>query len=896
MTNMEKIYRHPWLIVLFITLVTVFFALQIPRLELDNNNFRFISEKDEARRVSAYIDDTFGSSLFILVGLHRNSGDVFDGPFLNRIREYVERVEAIDIIDPVSSIVNADYVTGDSESIVTEKLLPADFAGTAGEIALLKERLLSWDMYKRALVSDDFSSTQILVPMNVSTDEAGRPEVVDSFIQVRDIAREMFKGEAEVYVTGLPVISATINEAVRSDLVLLVPLVILVVLLILFFSFRRLCGVVLPLLTVVVASIWSMGAMPLFNIKLSVISTVLPVILVAVGSAYGIHVITHYIEDLSAGKEGMTGEEHRELLLALMGRLVKPVFLAAATTFVGFVSFCFTTVLPIREFGFFSGFGVLASFVTAVTLIPALLLIRVSLFKGPSKAIKSGGEKKDRLSDATASFFSAIAGHKGVVLCAAALVLLVSLLGASKLVIDNVFVEYFKSDTDIYKSDLFIREHFGGSKVVSVMAEADSSEALLSPASLGALDALSRHLETKVPEVGKVMGFTDLVRRINQVFNADESPDGIKPVLTSPAAGEPAGEPAGDDFGFGFDGETGAEEDFGFGNFGIDDAEEFGFGVFEKDEAPPAAEESPPEKTGYTLNEMIALLDTASRSGNRADLNATELVWELKKLSNFEGAAYYEVPQDPAKYGKSRPEELAALVSNYLVLLSGQIDSYSNDPLEPTAVKTTVQLRTLGESDTNRALEEIYRFVEDRFPRDIKVTVGGSALVEASLNRQVVRSQLISVIVSLCLVFLIIAFSNRSLAAGLIGITPLFISILLNFGVMGFLGIKLNIGTSMIASLAVGIGIDYTIHYMEAFKREYAKRGIKASFAVSGKAIIINAVSVGAGFGVLFFSRFNMLGDFGLLIALTMGASALVSLTVIPALLLVFKPKFAAGA
>ncbi|MDR2662037.1 MAG: MMPL family transporter, partial [Treponema sp.] len=267
---MEKLYKHPWLILLVIALGTVFFALQLPRLELDNNNFRFISENDPARQVSARIDDTFGSSLFILVALHRTYGDVFDPGFLNLIREYVDRVEAIGIIDPVSSIVNAEYVTGDSDSITVEKLLADDFSGTPEEIARLKGRLLSWDIYRRSLISDDFSSTQILVPMNVPSEDAGKPEVVDSFIQVRDIAREMFAGQAEVYVSGLPVISATINEAVRADLLLLVPLVILVVLCTLFFSFRRLAGVLLPLLTVVIAAVWSMGGMALFNIKLSV--------------------------------------------------------------------------------------------------------------------------------------------------------------------------------------------------------------------------------------------------------------------------------------------------------------------------------------------------------------------------------------------------------------------------------------------------------------------------------------------------------------------------------------------------------------------------------------------------------------------------------------------------
>jgi predicted RND superfamily exporter protein len=218
-------------------------------------------------------------------------------------------------------------------------------------------------------------------------------------------------------------------------------------------------------------------------------------------------------------------------------------------------------------------------------------------------------------------------------------------------------------------------------------------------------------------------------------------------------------------------------------------------------------------------------------------------------------------------------------------------------------------MRTVGEADTGRALNEIRRFVKANFPSDVNVTIGGSAMVESSLNREVVQSQVISVVFSLIMVFIIIAVSNKSIVGGFIGIVPLSISILLNFAVMGFLGIKLNIGTSMIASLAVGIGIDYTIHYMEAFKREVAALGITdlsllsrnphdkreflgKTFAVSGKAIIINAVSVGVGFFVLVLSRFNMLCDFGLLIALTMGTSALVSLTVIPALLLAIKPGF----
>jgi len=107
----------------------------------------------------------------------------------------------------------------------------------------------------------------------------------------------------------------------------------------------------------------------------------------------------------------------------------------------------------------------------------------------------------------------------------------------------------------------------------------------------------------------------------------------------------------------------------------------------------------------------------------------------------------------------------------------------------------------------------------------------------------------------------------------------------------------------MVASVSVGVGIDYTIHCLEAYKREFqaAVNGgtggsdfLRRTFISSGKAIIINAVSVGAG-AVLLFSRFTMLADLGLLIAITMFSSALVSLTILPALLGVLKPKFVTG-
>ncbi|MDR0496400.1 MAG: MMPL family transporter, partial [Treponema sp.] len=444
-----------------------------------------------------------------------------------------------------------------------------------------------------------------------------------------------------------------------------------------------------------------------------------------------------------------------------------------------------------------------------------------------------------------AEFFCRIARKKKTVIFTAALIVIFSILGITRIVIDNVFVEYFKASADISQSDRFIREKFGGSKIVSVVARADSTESLLMPDVLGAMDDLSLYLEEEIPEAGKVIGFTDLIKRINQVFNASESPDGLRSTGT------------------GFDNESA----FGFESFGFSD---FGFGGFGFEDFEPDFDFNEDEPASFE---------------------------ETERFIDDDGRAYYEIPRDPARYGKTRLEELSQLVANYLILLSGNISSYANDPLSPTAIKTTVQLRTLGDADTGKVIESISRYVTENFPLAVETIIGGTALIEASLNRLVVESQLISIIVSVLIVFFIVTFSNRSLIAGMVGIAPLSICILINFAVMGFLGIKLNIGTSMVAAVSVGIGIDYTIHYMEAYKREYlAAKGkgdfLPKTFAASGKAIIINAASVGAGFAVLIFSQFIMLRHLGFLIALCMISSALVSLTVIPVLLSTLNPKF----
>ncbi|MDX9827984.1 MAG: MMPL family transporter, partial [Spirochaetia bacterium] len=699
---MEKLFKHPRWIVAIISIITVFFALQIPNAKLDNNNFRFVPDDDPELLGMKSVNESFGSQLFILVGLERKHGSVLDAEFIQKLREFDARLTEIPIVASITSLSSTDYLTGRGDAIIAEPLVPDSYSGSRNEVAELKEKILSWDLYKGSLVSQDFTGTQVLVYLDTSVENAGSPEVVAIHHSLKRIADEVAFPDTRLYITGIPVFSSVVNDAMEEDLVVLIPLVVFVVILVLFLSFRRLSGVLLPLLTVLVSSIWAIGAMALFGVKLSMLSTVLPVILVAVGSAYGIHVVSHYYDEL-AEKKTLNREEHRALVLAVLKRVGNPVLLAALTTFAGFISLSFSKVVPIFEFGIFASFGVLVAFLVSLSLVPAIMILR-----GPAKKlprfriteIQPGQE--DPLSGAIADALGHVSTKKRSVLALGLVIILVSLFSLGRLVIDNVLVEYFKPNTDVVLSDRFIRDKFGGSKSVSLVLSSEEPGGVLRPDVLAAMDGLADYLHASVPEVGKTTGFTDMIKRVNQVFNVDESPDGLKPRAEEAQSG-PAGEEA-PAFGF---------SDFGFSSFA---SPESGQDVQDPEASAPPLSPAPAESKDKSLSDtidsldklaLVALLDKAIAENNGETRTAADLVESLARLTNYRGRAYYEIPTDPERYGKKTAEELRLLISNYLVLLSGDISDFADDPLEPKSIRMQIQLRTVGQIDTNRAVSAI---------------------------------------------------------------------------------------------------------------------------------------------------------------------------------------------
>lgn len=861
-TFLDRLYSKPKIVIIVITVISVFFALQLPRMQIDNNNFNFIPKNDPARLANERVAESFGDQTPILIGVNRKYNNVFDIDFINKLRELEAQFLQMPKVDSVVSILNTDHMEGDNGDLVSTPLIPDDYTGTKAEIQALKYKLRDWsEMYSSNLVSDDFKAVQLIVFLSVGNEEAGSPEALAVCRKALDISKNWDFPDSTVYVTGFSVISELVNQATAHDLTYLVPFVILVVVGVLYLSFRRILGVILPLLTVLISAVWAVGAMVLFGIKLSILSTVMPVILVAVGSAYGIHVISHYFDKMTENKTEVSKEEHTEIIIAVMKQIFWPVFLAALTTFAGFVSFCFTSVVPIMQFGIFSSFGVIVAFVVAIALIPSILiLVGPKIFKHKEK---KGSSSLDNL---IARTLLVITSHKRTILFLLIVAISSSAFLSKNLIIDNVLVEYFKNDNTIADADRFCREKFSGAKELSLIISSDKADVVTRTDVLQAVDNFTNHFTNNYPEVGKITSLSTLIKRINQVLNSDASAEGLQPV-------------------------TNTTESTDFGSLG-----DFSF----LSDEPTIENKTDKNDSRQTVDfyDFIAYLDEVVKEAPSTEkLTASKLAREIAKKINYEGLAYYEIPTDARKYGKSNVDQLQAIINDYMILLASNLDGFVDNSLSPKVQTVTIQLKTTGQIDTSRIVDEMQNYISINFPKDVTVHIAGSTLVEQSLNKLVVNSQFVSLGISLAIVFMILAVYYRSVVAGIVGIIPLVLSIFGNFAIMALFGIKINIGTSLVASFAIGIGIDYTIHYLDAYHREIIRADNTSNFLAntflgSGKAIIFNAISVGAGFAVLIFSDFRILADLGFLICLVMAVSSLASLTVLPVILNVFKPKF----
>ncbi len=747
---LKKILKVPYLVFIVIAATTVFLFLPMKdNTRMETNLDKYMPADHPAFIYSDKAEEWFNIKDGIIIAVENKDG-VYNTGTLTIVKQLTKKLQKMPEIerDDVTSLYTADNIIGTEDGMDVRaffKKVPK----TKEKLEELRQKVLTNEMVYERLVSKDETVTVIIAEIN---DDVFTQEFYNKILAV---TKEFENNENKMYVAGRPIVEGTLALLGPEDMKRMVPIVLLVIILVLYLTLRSVKSTVLTMLVVFISTLWAFGLMALVNIPIYSVSTMIPVMLIAIGVADGIHLYSHL--QLYIRKHPETTK--KEAVVDMLRSMWKPVVITSVTTAVGFISLLTSQVYPIKYFGIFTAFGVLAAMVFSLVLIPAGIMI----FGLPkTKPVKDNKKHNNKFAY---DFAEKVLKHKTVTLFITIILVAVSIIGITKVWIDSSFLEKFEKDSDIVLTDAFINEHFGGTSTINLILDSQEEDAFKTPEILRIVDKMQDVVEGKLQVVGNSFSLADYLKRMNKVMHAD-------------------------------------------------------------DEA----------------------YNTIPDSKN--------LVAQYLLL--------YEMSGDPDNLWK---------VVNY---------NYAK-------LNVTFQLKSDNSKAINSALEVIHTFEDDFKKHGITMNYAGSGYKALVFTDLILEGQIMSLIMTLIIVIILLAIMFRNIKLGLIGSVPILITAAISFGLMGWLGIPLNTTTALLSSIAIGIGIDYAVHFIEQYRINSVSNDklvtAQKTMAHSGRAILFNAIVVIAGFLVLLFSVFPPNRELGFLVSFNMFVSFVGTLTIMLILL-----------
>ena len=796
------------LLIAAILLLSIVSLMQIGRLHIDSSTNAFIPQKAPVVQTNDKIEEAFGSLDLIVVNLYSKDSSILEVPSLAVLGKITKAIEGLALSSTVTSLTNTDHLGSSDEGLLVEKL----YDPTENDaLANLKKRIGEWDdLYEGNLISRDRSMASIIVEATVGADMSLLLDQIEAEIAKVDL------GNLQVSLIGLPVVTDAIEQSLLTDMAILAPIVGLLIIIVLFLSFGKFKAVILSLFCLVVNASIMLGLMAVLQLTFTMATMLVPVLLLIVGSAYTIHILSHFYEEASNSEEGQTKEGRERIIKTVVKRNRNPLIMAGATTAAGFLAQLTSPLAPFRTFGLLCAIGVILSLVSTLYVLPALLRIFYA---------NTTIQKRQRMSHTSfdpSRVFIYMASKQSKLLFALAIVFITAtLLLVPRIRTGTNMLAFFKPSSALVKDTKLYNSKMQGSGILTVMIKKGSKTSILEPSFLTSLDEFSKSLEER-DDVGGVQTILPFIKRMNQILG--------------PQQGETLQtEEAMPDF------------DFFGGSFGAID------------------EVDPPIEV------------------------------EREPLVVAHDGSYYEIPSEPAKYGLQTEDELSQLITQYLLLYSGNLGKFINDPIEPDALLMTISLMKTDTPTLRNMTNTIEEHFRSTLPPLWSIEIGGGEAISLALTELVTKSQIYSLFGALIIVWFLLLFLFRSFKLSILGLIPCVFALMGIFLSMAIFDIELDIITSLLASLAIGIGVDYAIHLLAAYVRLGAMLPQEQVFTevmkTTGKAILINAASVTLGFMGLLFSRFTPISRMGLLFCISMVFASLSSLTILPALLRLIKPK-----
>lgn len=508
MKNKKKKHLfYAWTSLAIVLLATIFFATSIKKnARMETNLDKYMPSTHPAFVYSDMAEEWFNIKDGILIAIENPSG-IYNATTLEKIKEISLALQDMTEFDEndVMSLYTADNIIGDEYGL-NVKPFYSRIPTTPESLEEIRTAVRTNDMVYGRFVSEDETVALIVAGMH------GDAFSQELYKQILDFARTFEDDADNVYVAGRPIVEGNMALLGPADMKRMVPIVVLVMGVVLYLLLRSVRATTATLLSVFVSTIWAFGAMAVTGVPIYAVSTMIPVMLIAIGVAYGVYFYNHLARFYQQTPHGTVSEAIKYTVKIL----VKPLSMAAFTTIIGFISLLSSQVYPIKYFGTFTAVGILVTFVLALTFLPSMVYIFG--YKPRPRKMK---DNVDRQSRAFRYFSNILLLKRWWVLGVVVLIIVFSAIGIQRVWINSSFLSNFEDDSEIVLTDKFVNSKFGGTSTLNVVLESKEYDAFKQPENLMLMDEMQAEV-VLLPKVGNSFSLADYLKRMNKVMNEDK--------------------------------------------------------------------------------------------------------------------------------------------------------------------------------------------------------------------------------------------------------------------------------------------------------------------------------------------------------------------------------------
>jgi uncharacterized protein len=515
--SIAAIVRFRFIVIALIVVFTAFFGFQVKNLKIVINPNTMLPQSHPNVVGTNTAEALFGSKHVVVVGVSASDGGSALRPeILKVVAEMSKELAEVPGVKrhtlmSVSSD-KAKSISGSETEMRVEPMLSLPIDGNSS--VLLQNRLNENPIYQGTLVSQDGSLTSI--SFAIKAGPGGFREIMDKVQAVIDRERG---NQVKISISGSPVFFAAV-ERFAQRMGILFPVALLLIGLIHFEAFRTIQGLFLPLVTALLAVVWGLGIMGLFNVPMDAFNATTPILILAVAAGHAVQILKRYYDEydrLTRAHPDSSPKQCNDRAIVESLSKVAPVMLVAGFVAVlGFFSLVTFDVATIRTFGIFTGMGILSAMLIELTFIPAL---RSYLSPPPvAKPLTDGQSLRlwDRLADWVSN---AVLLYRGRIIATAVVIAAVSALGTFFINQENSTKSYFGESLSVWQQDQFLNQKLAGTNTLYVVFQGDRVDRIKDPDVLRAIEGAQRYIET-LDDVGKTVSIVDLVKQMNRSMNA----------------------------------------------------------------------------------------------------------------------------------------------------------------------------------------------------------------------------------------------------------------------------------------------------------------------------------------------------------------------------------------